>query len=154
MRNILNTLQSAQRAEKRNSDRINREGKMKKSRLVWIPRAILILLTAFISLFSFDVFEGNASLVEKLLALLIHLIPSFIMVAILLIAWIKPRLGGILCSIFAVTVGILLRVWNVFINKGPVNIFGLVFVIIMLITGIMFIVFGKTNQATPESTAS
>ncbi len=125
---------------------------MKKSRLVWIPRAIWILVTAFMLMMSFDVGEGYASLVEKSLAILINQIPSLIMVAILIIAWTKPRLGGILCSILAIAMGIVFKVWNIFTNKSRIEIFMLVFVTIMLITGIMFIVFGKTKQTTLENT--
>lgn len=150
MRNILNTLQGAQRAEKRNNDRINREVKMKKSKSVWIPKVILILLTAFIS-FSFDVFEGNASLVEKLLALLIHLIPSFLMIAYINHSLDKTKTWGVLCLILAIAMGIMLRVWNVFTNIGQANafesIFRLIFVTVILITGVLFIIFSKTKQA-------
>lgn len=69
---------------------------MKKNWHFWLPRILGILFFAMISLFAFDVFEGNTPFNEKMLAFLIHLVPAFILVIQLLIAWKRPLPGGIL----------------------------------------------------------
>jgi len=53
--------------------------------------AILIIL--FITLFSFDVFEMEASLLEKLGGFLMHNIPSIGMIVLLIFAWKRPVVG-------------------------------------------------------------
>lgn len=55
--------------------------------LFWTPRVISILFIAFISMFAFDVFEGNDPWWMKLIGLLIHLLPTFALILGLVIAW-------------------------------------------------------------------
>ena len=56
----------------------------------WLPRILSILFIAFISMFALDVFEEP----QWFLALLMHLIPSFILIILTIIAWKHERLGG------------------------------------------------------------
>jgi len=75
---------------------------MKKHKLIqWLPRAIVILYIAFISLLSLDVF-GEYAFPEVLIALFIHLIPAFILIALLVLAWKKPKIGGACFILLAV----------------------------------------------------
>lgn len=66
-------------------------------RLAWVihwgPRIAAILLILFISLFSLDVFEMEASPLELLGGFLIHNIPSIIMLVLLIVAWKRPAAG-------------------------------------------------------------
>jgi hypothetical protein len=127
---------------------------MKTSKLIWIPRVLLIVLTLLILPLSFDVFEGNAPLAEKLLGLLMHLLIPFIpMLIILIIAWRKPLIGGILCIILGVGLGILFRVWNAFTPQGGENLFTLILVLLIAVIGILFIVFGKQGKKLAENPA-
>lgn len=66
---------------------------MKKKDVFWIPRILAIIHILFISLFSLDVF-GEYAFPEVLLALFMHLIPTFIFIALLVIAWRWPKIGG------------------------------------------------------------
>ena len=71
--------------------------------LHWIPRGLCLLSILFISIFSLDVFEEHTSLGKQLIALSIHLIPSYILIGILLLAWKWELAGGILlCAIGAI----------------------------------------------------
>jgi hypothetical protein len=63
-----------------------------KKLFCWVPRVLAILFTAFISIFALDVFEDPLWPI----ALLIHLIPSFILAFITFVAWKHEKLGGIL----------------------------------------------------------
>ena len=55
--------------------------------LFWSPRVLGIAFAAFISIFALDVFQEDSSFHKKILALLIHLIPTAILVFILIISW-------------------------------------------------------------------
>jgi len=55
--------------------------------LFWTPRVLCILFAIFLSLFSLDVFSEGYGFWETILALLIHLVPVYIVVIALVIAW-------------------------------------------------------------------
>ncbi|MFD0835213.1 hypothetical protein ACFQ0I_05520 [Mariniflexile aquimaris] len=76
---------------------------MKKSVQVyhWLPRIICIIAILFISLFAFDSFNSTLSFWQQWTGFLIHLIPSFILIAILMIAWKWEYIGGILFILIA-----------------------------------------------------
>jgi len=59
----------------------------------WAPRAAAILIIFFISLFSLDVFEMEASPLELLAGFLMHNIPSIAMIVLLIFAWKRPAVG-------------------------------------------------------------
>lgn len=55
--------------------------------LYWLPRILSIVLACFISVFALDVFAEHLSFLQTILALTMHLIPTFIMIAAIVIAW-------------------------------------------------------------------
>jgi hypothetical protein len=59
----------------------------------WVPRVATILIITFVTLFSLDVFEMEASPLELLGGFLIHNIPSIGMLVLLLFAWRRPVVG-------------------------------------------------------------
>ena len=65
----------------------------------WLPRIICILAILFISLFALDAFQPNLSIWEQIGAFLMHLIPSFILTVLLVIAWKSEYIGGIIFTI-------------------------------------------------------
>jgi hypothetical protein len=62
--------------------------------LFWIPRAAALLFAAFVSLFALDVFGAGYDLWGTLLALVIHLIPVFVLLAAIATAWRWPWVGA------------------------------------------------------------
>jgi hypothetical protein len=70
--------------------------------LFWTPRILCILFAIFLSLFSFDVFGEGLGFWETILALLIHLVPVYIVVIILVISWRWEWVGAILFNALAV----------------------------------------------------
>jgi hypothetical protein len=62
----------------------------------WTPRIICIAAILFISLFAGDALEHGSNIWQKLAAFLMHLIPSFILLLFLIIAWKREFIGGIL----------------------------------------------------------
>jgi hypothetical protein len=69
--------------------------------LFWAPRILCILFAMFLSLFALDVFAGGGFW-ETLLALLIHLIPVYIVIIVLVVAWRWEWVGAILFAALAV----------------------------------------------------
>jgi hypothetical protein len=62
----------------------------------WLPRILCILAILFISLFAVDAFAPGLTIWQQLGAFLIHLIPSFILLVFLFIAWKWELIGGII----------------------------------------------------------
>jgi len=55
--------------------------------LFWAPRVLSLAVIAFLSLFALDVFGGNLGFWQTALALIMHLIPVFVLIAALILAW-------------------------------------------------------------------
>ena len=70
--------------------------------LFWTPRILCILFALLLSLFALDVFSEGYGFLETILALLIHLVPVYIVVIVLVIAWRWEWVGAILFSALAV----------------------------------------------------
>ncbi len=70
--------------------------------LFWTPRVLCILFAMFLSLFALDVFSEGYGFGETILALLIHLVPVYILVIVLVIAWRWEWVGAILFTALAV----------------------------------------------------
>lgn len=62
----------------------------------WIPRVLCMLAILFISMFALDAFAPGLSLWEQIRDFLIHLIPTYILAAVLAIAWKWEKIGGII----------------------------------------------------------
>jgi hypothetical protein len=70
--------------------------------LYWTPRALCIAFAVFIGLFALDVFDEGRGFWGTSLALLMHLIPSFLLLVVLALSWRRERVGGILFTGLAV----------------------------------------------------
>ncbi len=75
----------------------------------WSPRILSILLIVLLMMFSLDVFESTGPWYEILLGFLIHNIPAFILILVLVISWKKPLVGAIVYT----TAGLFYAVWMV-----------------------------------------
>ncbi len=64
--------------------------------LFWTPRVLCLLFAVFISLFALDVFGENHGFWNTVLALLIHLIPTGLLLVILAFTWRWEWIGGLL----------------------------------------------------------
>ena len=64
--------------------------------LFWSARVLSIALIGLLSLFALDVFQEYHGFGKVLVALAIHLIPTFLLLAISLVAWRREWLGALL----------------------------------------------------------
>lgn len=62
----------------------------------WLPRILAIGGILFISLFALDVFSEYDNVLQIAVALFMHLIPTYVLIAVTLIAWHYRRVGGLL----------------------------------------------------------
>jgi hypothetical protein len=70
--------------------------------LFWTPRVLGILFAIFVSVFALDVFSEGYGLWQTIRALLLHLVPTFIVVIALVIAWRWEWVGAFLFNALAV----------------------------------------------------
>ena len=102
-----------------------------KRGLFWTPRIIGILFAVFLSLFALDVFGEDRSFWETALALLIHLIPVYVVVLALVLAWRWAWVGAVVFTALAVLYVIL--AWGRFhwsayaVISGPLVLLGVLF---------------------------
>lgn len=62
----------------------------------WSPRILAILFAAFISIFALDVFQENRGFWLTVAALLIHLVPTVLVLLTLVVAWRWEWRGAVL----------------------------------------------------------
>ncbi len=66
------------------------------SLVFWVPRILCLLFAGFISLFALDVFAENHGFWNTTRTLLMHLIPTGILLLILAVSWRWEWFGGLL----------------------------------------------------------
>ena len=99
--------------------------------LTWLPRILSMLFVLFISMFALDVFSEANSILQSILALLIHLVPTYIIVLTLIISWRREWIGAIVYTILGIAYIIL--AWGKFpisaylAISGPLFIIGILF---------------------------
>ena len=87
--------------------------RLSKRILFWLPRALSILFIAFLSLFALDVFGEQLGFWQTVLALAMHLIPSFVLIIALILAWRWEWIGAVLYA----AAGLLYVVWVVSMSR-------------------------------------
>jgi len=101
--------------------------------LFWMPRILGALFAVFTSLFALDVFGEGYSFWETILALLMHLVPTYIIVVVLAVAWRWEWVGAILFPILGVLYLVMSRgrfPWSVYlIISGPLFLVGGLFLV-------------------------
>ncbi len=114
------------------------------TKFIWIPRVLAIIFILFLSLFALDMFGGEAPLIEKIGGFLIHLIPSFVLVIILIISWNRPLLGGIAFIIMSILFTIRFRTYN--------HIFSFfAFTVTLAVCGILYLIAYKMGKRKVQS---
>ena len=65
----------------------------------WLPRIMCILAILFISMFALDAFAPGLTFWQQMGSFLIHLIPSFVLLILLVVAWKWEYIGGIILTV-------------------------------------------------------
>lgn len=107
--------------------------------LFWAPRILCILLAILLSVFSLDVLGEGYGFWETILALLMHLIPTGIIVTVLVISWRWEWVGGVLFTVLAALYVITTwgrMHWSAYVMiSGPLFLTGVLFLINWLCRG-------------------
>ncbi len=100
--------------------------------LFWLPRGLVILFAAVISIFAADVFGEGRSFWQTALALFMHLLPTFAVLVVLAIAWRWEWVGAVLFA--GLGVAYIFSIagrgldWSVYLLiSGPLFLIGLLF---------------------------
>ena len=105
---------------------------MFKKFIYWLPRILGILFALFISIFALDAFGEGIPFTEAVVGFLIHLIPTYIVIAVLLIAWKWEWVGGTLFVFagFFYIFGANNMHWSAYVViAGPPILIGILFII-------------------------
>ena len=105
----------------------------KKGALFWTPRILCILFAVFVSMFALDVFGEGYGFWKTVVAFLIHLVPTYIVIIALVVAWRREWIGAIL--FIGLAVFYLVWAWGRFTwitylaMSGPLFLVGVLFLV-------------------------
>jgi hypothetical protein len=107
--------------------------------IFWTPRILVILFAIFLAIFSLDIFDNCNGFFDCALGLFMHNIPSFILLAILLISWKHELVGAIIFGLIGLAgiIGIIIAMLTIPEGSRFNPIFIIVGVVCTLI-GILF----------------
>ena len=100
--------------------------------LYWVPRVLAILTGLLLLVFSFDSFGGDSTFGKELQGFLVHNIPLFVLIIILVIAWKYEIVGGALFILMFIALGI-------FFKSFSGNPASLIIIAPVIIAGVLFI---------------
>ena len=108
----------------------------------WLPRILCILAIAFVSLFALDAFSSELSFWQQMGAFLMHLIPSFILLALLILAWKKELIGGIIFMLIGLGLSPVVFSHNYRMNHSIFMSLGIILTITIpfAIVGLLFLI--------------
>ena len=99
--------------------------------ITWIARTLGIAFAVFISLFALDVFGAGYGFWEALVGFLIHLVPTYLVVIALVVAWRWPRIGALLFIGLGLFYILMMRLdleWQaLLLIPGPLFVIGILF---------------------------
>ncbi len=108
----------------------------------WLPRVFCIAAISFVSIFSLDAFGHGNLILEQIADFLLHLIPSFVLLFILLLAWKKELVGGVIFLIIGVVFSPIIYNHNYAMNNSVSMSLGIIAIITFpfILIGILFMI--------------
>lgn len=108
----------------------------------WIPRVLCILAILFVSMFALDAFSSEESFIVQLGDFIMHLIPSFVLLYLLIFTWKKELIGGIIFMIIGLGLSPFIFSKNYEINNSLWMSLGIILTITIpfFIVGVLFII--------------
>ena len=116
--------------------------------IYWLPRVIGIIAILFISLFALDAFSPELTIWQQIRNFLMHLIPSFILTAILLYSWRWEYSGGIIFTIVGIGLTPFIYMKNYDMNHSVSMsiVFVLAITFPFIVVGVLFLVSHFINK--------
>ena len=108
----------------------------------WLPRIICLLAILFVSLFAADAFAPGLTIWQQLGAFIMHLIPSFILLGFLIVAWKWEYVGGLIFLIIGLALSPIVFMHNYNMNHSVWMSLGVILAITFpfVIVGVLFMV--------------
>ncbi|MEY2925381.1 MAG: hypothetical protein RLZZ337_1931 [Bacteroidota bacterium] len=124
--------------------------------LHWTPRIICILAILFISLFALDSFSPDLTIWQQIGAFLLHLIPSFVLIFVLIVAWKWEFIGGIIFTLIGLGFSPVIFLHNYKMNQSVWISLSIILFITMpfIIVGILFIMSHNRKKKNVSSTTT
>jgi hypothetical protein len=120
----------------------------------WIPRILCILAILFVSMFALDSFEPGMPLLQQIGGFFMHLIPTFVLILFLVVAWKWELPGGIIFVILGLGFLPFIYMMNYQMNHSAWMSLSVVLMINFpfVVVGILFILshFLKTKNLKPS----
>ena len=112
-----------------------------RSFIHWTPRILCILAILFISIFALDAFDSDLPVTEQLLNFLIHMIPSFVLIGILILSWKWELIGGAIFVLIGLIMSPLVYQHNYNMNGSVIMSLGIIAIITVpfIIVGVLFL---------------
>jgi hypothetical protein len=97
--------------------------------LRWGPRALGIAVALFLAAFALDVFGEGRGALQTALALLVHLVPSLLVLGAVAVAWRRPWVGAVVFLGLAAgyAMSTLRRPDWILVVAGPLALVGVLF---------------------------
>lgn len=113
---------------------------MNQAILRWVPRVLGVAFALFLAIFALDVFEEGLGIGGTIVALLIHLIPTWLVLAAVAIAWKHEVAGAVaffgLAAAYVAMAGSRFPVSTILLIAGP-----------PVAIGVLFLISGRSNLA-------
>ena len=120
----------------------------------WSPRVISILAILTISMFALDAFEPELTVWQQIVGFAMHLVPSFILLIFLIIAWKWELVGGILFTLVGAVLSPFVFKMNYNMNQSVSMSIGIIAAITFpfIVVGVLFIIshYLKKKQHLPQ----
>ena len=110
--------------------------------IYWTPRILCIMAILFISLFALDSFDPALTIWRQIGGFLIHLIPSYVLISLLVVSWKWELIGGIIFAAIGVIFTPFIYLHNFQMNHSVSMSIGIVLMINFpfILVGILFII--------------
>jgi hypothetical protein len=94
--------------------------------ILWAPRVLAVAVSLFLAVFSLDEITGTTNIFEALPYVMIHLLPSAIVLAVVALSWRREWIGAVLFVALAAAYAVAARAhlsW-VAVISGPLIVAG------------------------------
>jgi len=104
----------------------------------WVPRVLGLSFAAFLALFALDVFDEGLGIGGTIVALAMHLIPTWLVLAAVAVAW-KHEVAGaaaffLLGAAYVAMAGSRFPVSTILLIAGPPVVIGVLFILASRLT--------------------
>ena len=110
--------------------------------IYWIPRILCILAILFVITFALDSFSPGMSFWRQAGSLLLHLVPSLVLIIFLIVAWKRELIGGVIFLITGLGFMPLVYMMNFQMNHSVMMSLGVILMVNFpfILAGILFII--------------